>query len=319
MSHQAIDIVVQRRVYIDVVRNRGSVYSVNGKVGTVVLDHTDVGADEEGAAAAALTAANTFTDQEAAAAEAAAIAAANQYTDNELITKQDRISGPIGNVSIDVDGDEVTVGAIPYFIVGLGEFSSPETVFDVALSAEDTIRYVGFYGNADGEVVMVDGEEGSSAAYPTTPDNTAPLGFVQVTDAGVGTAEPPQPVVFSDIGGNASDNASLVTYVKDPRVLHITSSASISVDISLYDVLRVSALATNTSITFTGTPAPFRPFITVIADNGVARNVTFDSSKFVAMGESLQTTTVINKVTTSAFLYYPSKSKMGCVGVRLEA
>lgn len=40
----------------------GSVDSVNGQTGTVVLDFTDVGADEAGSAAAALASSNSYTD-----------------------------------------------------------------------------------------------------------------------------------------------------------------------------------------------------------------------------------------------------------------
>lgn len=45
----------------------GAVSSVNGEVGVVVLDAADVGADPAGSAAAALVAANTYTDTEIAA------------------------------------------------------------------------------------------------------------------------------------------------------------------------------------------------------------------------------------------------------------
>lgn len=189
-----IEVSVRRQVVIEVVRNRGAVYSVNGKTGAVVLNHEDVGADPAGAAAAALTAANT-------------------HTDDGLTTKQDRISGPLSPVEITAVGTNVTVAAAEYYIAGLGEFSSPESGFAVALSSADNVRYVGYYGNADGEVIKVEGEEGSSAIYPTTPENTAPLGFQLVTDAGIGEPEEPGTVNFADIGGNASDNASLVDYV----------------------------------------------------------------------------------------------------------
>jgi hypothetical protein len=63
-----IDVAEQQSVYIDIDLGGGSgggaVDSVNGQTGVVVLDATDVGADASGSAAAALVAANAYTDTE---------------------------------------------------------------------------------------------------------------------------------------------------------------------------------------------------------------------------------------------------------------
>lgn len=230
-----------------------------------------------------------------------------------------------GNITVDdISGspgdNDVVVASSVYFISGQGSFSSSETTFeDIDLSSSGTQRFVGFFGNTDGEIVKVEGDEAAAAAYPETPADTCPIGYVLVSDGSIGSPQTPGSVNFEDIGGNASDNAALVGFVKNPRVTTITSSATPSINVDLYDILYISALATNiTSITVTGTLTPFRPILVIVKDNGVSRTLSFGSS-FVAMGESLPTVTTASKVTTAAFLYYPSKSKLGCVGVKLEA
>lgn len=113
-----------------------------------------------------------------------------------------------------------TVAAAVYSIEGQGTFSSSSTPFSaLSLSSAGTTRYVGFFGTTSGTVTKVEGTEGAAAAYPATPADTCPLGYVEVTDAGAGSGEAPAEVVFSDIGGNASDNASLVAYVLSQRYI----------------------------------------------------------------------------------------------------
>lgn len=101
----------------------------------------------------------------------------------------------------------------------------------------------------------------------------------------------------------------------------VASSATPSINTDLYDCYSITALATAiTSFTtnLTGTPVNFQPLIIRIKDNGTARAITWGAS-FTAMGETLPTTTTINKILIVAFLYDSVLAKWGCVGVKNEA
>lgn len=120
----------------------------------------------------------------------------------------------IGDYDSGGTNNDIRVAVASYYILGSGSFSSEQTDFNnIALSSEGTQRYIGFFGKSDGTIQKVEGTEGATAAYPATPANTAPIGYVLVSDGAIGDPIEPGDIEFSEIGGNASDNASLVAYV----------------------------------------------------------------------------------------------------------
>lgn len=108
----------------------------------------------------------------------------------------------------------------------------------------------------------------------------------------------------------ASDNVK--------RTDSISSSATPTFDTDNYDILEISALATNiTSMTtnLTGTPYDGQPFIVKITDNGSSRTITW-GSKFEASGTiGLPTTTTPGVLLTVGFMWNPVTSKWRIVGV----
>lgn len=212
--------------------------------------------------------------------------------------------------TISVVTDDVTVAASTYYISGQGNFSAAQTAFNnITLSSSGTQRYVGFFGNTSSAVVKVEGTESSVAAYPDTPADACPIGYVLVTDAAY-TPEEPEDVTFSNIGGNASDNASLVAYVKNPRVSSITSSSTPGLDVNLYDHLHVTALVANATFSApTGSLSDGRKIIYRIKDNGTARTLSFNSVFRASTDLSLPTTTTVNKVLYLGFIYNSTAAK----------
>lgn len=121
----------------------------------------------------------------------------------------------------------------------------------------------------------------------------------------------------ADLNSNFDNLDFLLTRVS-PRITTVSSSATPSIDIDIYDTLTITALATNiTSVTVTGTPNDFQKMIVRIKDNGVARSITWGSS-FEAVGAALPTTTVVSKRLVVGFIYDSVSAKWGCVAVNQE-
>ena len=100
-----------------------------------------------------------------------------------------------------------------------------------------------------------------------------------------------------------------------PRVLSITSSSTPTVNTNNYDVVSITALATNIisfTANLTGTPSNFDKLLVSIKDNGVPRTINWGTA-FGPKGVSLPTTTVSNKVLTVGFIYDVITSQWGCV------
>lgn len=103
--------------------------------------------------------------------------------------------------------------------------------------------------------------------------------------------------------------------ISNARVTTITSSATPAVNTDLYDVVDITALATNvTSFTtgLTGTPQPFAKLLYCIKDTGVSRTLTW-GAKFSAFIVPLPTMTVAGKRLLVGFYYDGTSSTWGCV------
>ena len=217
-----------------------------------------------------------------------------------LLGKQDKVNGLTsgGVITIGTFGaNNVRVAAAVWFISPSNYTTAIDTDFSVALSSAGLQRYVGFYGNTSNAIVKVEGTESEYAALPTQPANTALIGYILVTDSAAGIAP------------------DLSTYATiDPRVLTITSSATPTIDVSLYDIVNITALATNiTSMTsgLSGVNGNFKSLIINIKDNGVARTITW-GSKFSSFFASLPTTTIIGKNLAVGFRYNASTGIYNC-------
>ena len=101
------------------------------------------------------------------------------------------------------------------------------------------------------------------------------------------------------------------------KILTVTSSASIVVDINAYDVLKVTALAVPTTISITGTMQDAKRLLIEIKDNGTAQGVTF-SGDFVNAGGGLLTTTTANKWYHGIFIANTTNNKLMSVGGVIE-
>ena len=217
-----------------------------------------------------------------------------------LNLKADKVNGLTsgGTITIGTFGaNNVRVAAAVWFISPSNYTTAIDTDFSVALSSAGLQRYVGFYGNTSNAIVKVEGTESEYAVLPTQPANTALIGYILVTDSAAGIAP------------------DLSTYATiDPRVLTITSSATPTIDVSLYDIVNITALATNiTSMTsgLSGVNGNFKSLIINIKDNGVARTITW-GSKFSSFFASLPTTTIIGKNLAVGFRYNASTGIYNC-------
>lgn len=103
-----------------------------------------------------------------------------------------------------------------------------------------------------------------------------------------------------------------------PRSGSVASSATPSIDVTLYDCYSITALATNiTSVTISGTPGNFQPLLVRVLDNGTSRTVTLGSA-FFDMGGGVTFSTTISKYTLIGCIYNATKGKFGVVRITTE-
>lgn len=131
-------------------------------------------------------------------------------------------------------------------------------------------------------------------------------------------------VYWADGGISASSTATLTNKRIDPRVSSTASATSVTPDIGSFDMYIYTALAAAITInaTTSGTPVNGNKLTFRFKDNGTARGITWTTSgtnSFRAIGVTLPTTTVINKVTYVGCIYNAAESFWDVVAVLTQA
>lgn len=235
------------------------------------------------------------------------------------------ISGGGATVGSFGGGNNVRVAAASYYIEDNGSFSSSQTDYTIALSSEGTQRFVAFFGNTSSTVTKVEGTESTVAEMPATPADTVLLGYVLVTDGAV--SETPDlsgyllradKATKAEAQTGTNDEKYLTplagTGIRNPRVSSVVSSATLSLNLDLYDCLSVTALAADvTSVTLSGSFTDFRPVVFRFKSTGVW-TVTL-GSQFHDAGGGVTFSTAANKSTTVACMYDSVRAKFGVLRI----
>lgn len=99
------------------------------------------------------------------------------------------------------------------------------------------------------------------------------------------------------VGGTALPTATSTTTFTNKaitqRVVTTTDDATAVIDVAVTDVYELSAIANNTTFSFTGSPTDGQKFIIRYKDAGVSKTLTWTG--FVAIGITLPTATTANK------------------------
>lgn len=255
------------------------------------------------------------------------------YVGSNTSTSSRIISGGVITVGT-YDGtgtnNDIRVTASTFYISGNGSYSAAQTDFlNISLSSAGTQRYIGLYGTTSNTISKVEGSEAALATLPSTPANTVLIGYVLVSDAAVTTTPDLSGYLLvankatkAEAQAATNDTKYLTPLasvgVRLPRTGSVASSATPSIDITLYDCYNVTALATSvTAVTITGTPVDFQPLIIDVVDNGVTRSVTL-GSQFYDQGGGVTFSTTASKHTKVAALYSSSKGKWGVVRIITE-
>jgi hypothetical protein len=131
-------------------------------------------------------------------------------------------------------------------------------------------------------------------------------------------------VYWADGGISASGTATLTNKRIDPRVFSTASATSVTPDISTTDMYVYTALSTAITVNAStgGSPVDGNKMTFRFKDNGTARGITWTTSgsnSFRAVGVTLPTTTVINKVTYVGCIYNAAESFWDVVAVLTQA
>ena len=130
--------------------------------------------------------------------------------------------------------------------------------------------------------------------------------------------------VYWDTGVTASSTATLTNKRIDPRVSTTASATTVTPDIGSFDMYIYTALAAGLTInaSTTGSPVNGSKLMFRFKDNGTARGLTWTTSgtgAFRAVGVTLPSTTVINKVTYVGCIYNATESFWDVVAVLTQA
>jgi hypothetical protein len=108
---------------------------------------------------------------------------------------------------------------------------------------------------------------------------------------------------------------------KIPRIQAITSSSSITPNIDSYDIVKISALATNTTFNNpSGTPSDEQTLVISIMSDATIRTLSFSGSAggYISGGVAIPSATVASKVTSILFIYDSASNKWKCRSVAQE-
>lgn len=140
------------------------------------------------------------------------------------------------------------------------------------------------------------GIDATSSNYALKVENSTPTNLLSVRNDGV-----------VDIYGTIT-----------PRLQSIVSSATVT-PTNLNDEVVITAQATGlTLVNPTGTAVQGQSMIIRIKDNGTARTIAYDT-QYRAIGVTLPTTTVINKIVYLGLIYNSTDTKWDVIGVSQEA
>jgi hypothetical protein len=124
-----------------------------------------------------------------------------------------------------------------------------------------------------------------------------------------------------DNTSNATERAATATLTNKritQRVVTATDDATAVIDVDVTDQYQLTAMATATTISTTGTPTAGQKLIIRLKDNATARALTWDAV-FRAVGVTLPTTTVISKTVYIGCIYNLTDTKWDAVAVAQQA
>jgi hypothetical protein len=105
----------------------------------------------------------------------------------------------------------------------------------------------------------------------------------------------------------------------NPRVLSVTSSATVTPNADTYDGVSITAQAVGLTLAnWVGTPLNMQAMIIRINDNGSAQSITY-GPQYRALGVTLPTTTVANKTLYLACIWNALDTKIDVIGTPVQA
>jgi hypothetical protein len=118
----------------------------------------------------------------------------------------------------------------------------------------------------------------------------------------------------TNVSGGTISNARL-----NPRTLTNTTASTVTPDIAVYDQYNFTALSSALTVNAPiGTPVDGNKLILRLLDNGTARALTWNTT-YVAMGFTLPTTTVANKMTYVGCIYNSTNARWDVIAVATQA
>lgn len=168
-----------------------------------------------------------------------------------------------------------------------------------------------------GTVAVVTGA--SFRAIVDSPGQTA--GNWNILNVGLGytpenIANKNQPNGYAGLDANSKIVLSQIPFIP-PRVLSTATASTLAINVTLYDAVTITALATTITFSITGVAVDFQKLTIRIKDNGTAKAITWPGT-FINKGAVLPTTTTAGKIVSVGVIYNSALSTWDCVAVSQE-
>ena len=129
-------------------------------------------------------------------------------------------------------------------------------------------------------------------------------------------AEKDQPNGYAGLDVNSKIALSQIPFIP-PRVLSTATASTLPINVTSFDAVTITALATAITFSITGTPVDFQKLTIRIKDNNTAKAITWPGT-FINRGAVLPATTTAGKIVSVGVIYNSALSTWDCVAVSQE-
>lgn len=156
-----------------------------------------------------------------------------------------------------------------------------------------------------------------AGAQTFTGAKTFTTGLLKAVDITSGTGVNTLPTSTDTLVGRATTD-TLTNKRITPRVVTATDDATAVIDCDVTEQYQLTAVASATTFTVTGTPTNGQKLLIRVKDAGAAKGLTWDAV-FNAVGVTLPTTTVESKTHYIGCVYNSASSEWDVLAVAVEA
>ena len=216
----------------------------------------------------------------------------------------------------------ITAAGTSYTITGRGYYTysadGVATLYDSALTSFNRLQFGGTtssFPSIKRNTTGIDFRLADDSAYTFITADTIELGAA--TDTTLSRVSAGVIAVEGITIPTISSTNTLTNKAITQRVVTTTDDATAVIDVAVTDVYELSAIANNTTFSFTGSPTDGQKFMVRYKDAGVSKTLTWTG--FVAIGITLPVATTASKWGYVGVVYNSAASAYHAIATTTEA